>query len=195
MNISYCFPSAIFNTVDENLADQLLPIAKKYLNDENYINKDIKIYKTTWFAEPKTYEEFNFFSNYVSNIGKMFLKKQGYKTDNINFDVSFFLNEMHYNQYHPVHTHANNDLSGIIYLQTPPGSGPIIFHDPKPRRYFIQREIEFPNDSNLNTISITPMKGMLLMWESWLEHSVEKTENEDLARISLAFNLSSKIKM
>jgi hypothetical protein len=43
----------------------------------------------------------------------------------------------------------------------------------------------------MNKISIEPRKGLLLMWESWLEHSVEKNKNKDEGRISLVFNLTS----
>jgi hypothetical protein len=29
------------------------------------------------------------------------------------------------------HTHTSNLLSGVYYVQMPPGSSPIIFHDPR----------------------------------------------------------------
>jgi uncharacterized protein (TIGR02466 family) len=195
MNIQYCFPTALFTTIDQNLADKLLPIAKKYLENDEYINVDITIYKTTWFSNAKKYKELNFFAEYVCDLGKQFLAKQGYKTDHLNFSATMFLNEMYNGQDHPAHTHANNDLSGVIFLQVPPGSAPITFYDPKPRRHFIQRENEFLSDSNVSVISMNPEKGLLIMWESWLEHSVEKNQNKDLGRISLVFNLKSERNM
>jgi uncharacterized protein (TIGR02466 family) len=191
MHISYCFPTAIFNTVDEKLADRLLPIALKYLNDESYINKNITIYKTTWKPDQNNYHDLDFFNEYICDLGKDFLRKQGYQVDSEKFIASFFLNEMYDVQGHPPHTHPNHSLSGVIYLQTPPGSAPISFYDPKPRRYFIRREVEFETETNMNKISIEPRKGLLLMWESWLEHSVEKNRNVDEGRISLVFNLTS----
>ena len=34
------------------------------------------------------------------------------------------------NEYHPMHTHSNNFLSGTYYLQSDQGAS-IVFHDPR----------------------------------------------------------------
>lgn len=195
MHINYCFPTAIFSTMDEKLAEDLLPIAQKYLNDDYYLNKDITLYKTTWGSKAFQYPEFEEFRKYVSNLGKQFFAKQGYHNyPNEEFTTFFFINEMLDEQDHPIHAHPNHILSGVLYLQTPEGSAPIVFYDPKPRRKFISREIDFYTDSNRDSLTFEPKKGLLLMWESWLEHSVVRNTNKENGRISLVFNISSQIR-
>ena len=179
-------------TSNEGLADQMLPITKKYLSDQSKINYN-QNYKTTYFGKKdglEINEDMNLFSNYISELAIEFMRKQGYKIRFPQFKPFIFANEMYENDHHNVHSHANSMLSGVFYLQTPEGSGSISFYDPKPRRNFISRETEFETDSNMNIFNVQPKKGLLLIWESWLEHSVMRNHSKDDSRISLVFNLT-----
>ena len=194
MNIQYCFPTAILSTMNEKIAEEMLPLAKKYLSDKNIINKRIG-YKSTYDSRKEgleVYEEMKPFANYICELGMQFMLKQGYVLNFQEFKSNIFASEMHKNESHDMHTHPNSVLSGIIYLQVPEGSSPIIFYDPKGRMKYIVRETVFPTDSNLNQIHIQPKKGMILMWESWLEHSVPKNNNTKEGRITLVFNLNAQ---
>jgi len=192
VNIQYCFPTAIFSSVNEELADILLPIAKKFLDDDYQINKSID-FKTTYVDDRPGLEifiEFESFGKYICNLGMQFMERQGYEMPFPEFKPFIFANEMLKNDLHERHAHANSILSGVIYLQVPEGSSPITFFDPKQISRFFVRNKKFPTESNMSEINIQPRKGLLLMWESWLEHSVPKN-NSNEGRITMAFNLKS----
>jgi len=94
-----------------------------------------------------------------------------------------------------LHTHPFNYLSGVFYLQVPPDSGSLIFHDPRP-----QNEVLMPPkkpDESIHTssrVSWTPKPNDLIFFPSWLNHEVEKNNsNED--RIVLSFNLELQRRM
>ena len=89
---------------------------------------------------------------------------------------------------HSSHLHTNAVLSGVYYVTVPPGSGPIVFEDPRhammmaapPRKASAPREFK-------TTVSEAPAPGSLLLWESWLRHEVPLSRAETL-RISISFN-------
>lgn len=81
--------------------------------------------------------------------------------------------------WHNVHTHPNNLVSGVFYLSIPPGSGKIIFYDPRG-----------PLPPFDDTYEIVPRPGDLLIFPSWLPHLVSSsTTSLDSPRVSVAFNV------
>lgn len=194
MHIQYCFPTAIFSTVDVSLADQMLPVAKKLLATERLINKKFQ-YKTTFnpLQGVEKFKEVKPFVEFISKLGHEFMSKQGYQLEFRDFSSLMFVSEMFKGDYHTTHAHPNCVLSGVFYLQTPEGSSPIVFYDPRPFRKVIRRQITNPTDTNQDELVIHPQKGLLLMWESWLEHSVPNNFNTDDGRITLVFNLTRPV--
>ena len=94
-----------------------------------------------------------------------------------------------------LHSHPFNYLSGVFYLQVPPDSGTLVFHDPRP-----QSEILSPpkkSDESIHTssrVSWSPKQNDLLFFPSWLNHEVEEN-NSNEERIILSFNLELKRRM
>lgn len=83
------------------------------------------------------------------------------------------------------HIHREAMLSGCFYLQTPPGSGAIVFNDPRPGTLYSR-----PWGQGVNRWerrAIQPKAGMLLLFPHWLEHAVEPHAGE-LPRLSIAIN-------
>ena len=89
---------------------------------------------------------------------------------------------------HPLHNHPNNYLSGVYYVAAPENCGRIVFYDPRPQTSVIFPRPERYNQYNINKIKITPRPGMMLMFPSWLMHSVEANTG-DGERVSIAFNM------
>lgn len=190
MNMQYCFPTAIFSTLNENFADEMLPIAKKYLQNKANINPNWH-YKSTYFPGPLGVEvnpDMKVFVDYVNELGFQFMEKQGYILSVEKLSSFVFINEMFKGDSHGTHSHPNAILSGVFYLQVPTGSAPLVFHDPRQKKHFIYYPTKFPSETNSNIIQYEPKKGLLLMWESWLEHEVPKNNSVD-GRITIAFNL------
>lgn len=91
---------------------------------------------------------------------------------------------------HPVHTHPNSYISGVIYVRVPTGSGNLAFSDPRPAARVFEPEYNMYNEFNSGVYSHQPAKGTMLLWPSWMPHSVEQgpvAEGEE--RIVIAFNV------
>lgn len=89
---------------------------------------------------------------------------------------------------HKAHTHPNNFLSGAYYVRTHPGADTINFHDPRHQASVIRPPVTELTAENTDQVVVKVKNGTLLMFPSYLEHSVGATESED-ERISISFNL------
>ena len=89
---------------------------------------------------------------------------------------------------HRRHTHPNNYLSGVYYVQVPAGGDAIMFHDPKPQTNIIAPRVAAMNEYNSRNGTLKIQPGMLIMFPSWLAHSVPAPQGEG-DRISISFNI------
>ena len=89
---------------------------------------------------------------------------------------------------HRPHTHPNNYLSGVYYVQTPEGANTISFDDPRPQTNIIAPATSEITDENAGQIHITTREGLLVLFPSWLQHQVPRNKSQK-ARISIAFNI------
>jgi uncharacterized protein (TIGR02466 family) len=89
---------------------------------------------------------------------------------------------------HRPHTHPNNYLSGVYYVQTQEGADTISFDDPRPQTNVISPVTSEITDENAGQIHITTRNGLLVLFPSWLQHQVPPNKS-DQARISIAFNI------
>ncbi len=86
------------------------------------------------------------------------------------------------------HHHGNSDISAAYYVRAPKNCGEIVFYDPRPAPVF-----SHPNSNNANSLnamvnSVSPVEGCLVMFPSYLDHSVNANES-DKERIVISFNL------
>lgn len=88
---------------------------------------------------------------------------------------------------HSKHTHPNSFLSGVYYVQTQSGADTINFHDPRVQPALIRPPVTELVAANADQAVITVADGTLLLFPSWLEHSVDVNASERM-RISLSFN-------
>ena len=89
---------------------------------------------------------------------------------------------------HADHTHPNNYLSGVYYVQTPPGAGNIAFYDPRPQAHVIAPPMKRPTPNTGSVMTVPVQAGRLVLFHSWLRHSVETNKGQG-ERVSLAFNV------
>ena len=89
---------------------------------------------------------------------------------------------------HAIHCHPNNFLSGIYYVHTHPGADSVNFHDPRPQTSIIRPPVTELTSQNTDQVVVTVSDGMLLMFPSYLAHSVAPNESDKL-RISISFNM------
>ncbi len=89
---------------------------------------------------------------------------------------------------HPVHSHPNNFLSGVYYVRTHEGADTVNFHDPRPQTGIIRPPVTELTAENTDQVVVKVGDGTLLMFPSWLPHSVDASAS-DQTRISLSFNI------
>lgn len=101
---------------------------------------------------------------------------------------SLWVNVMPEGGAHSSHIHPNAVLSGTFYVAVPPGSGPIVYEDP--RLGFMMaappKQAKAPRAFRTH-VSFNPEPGTLMLWESWLRHEVPLNRAEG-HRISVSFN-------
>jgi uncharacterized protein (TIGR02466 family) len=89
---------------------------------------------------------------------------------------------------HALHSHPNNFLSGVYYVRTHPGADTIAFHDPRRQAAVIRPPVVELTAENTDQVVIRVRDGTLLLFPSYLEHSVPANASEQ-ERISISFNI------
>ena len=91
------------------------------------------------------------------------------------------------------HQHGNSTISGAYYVRAPKNSGDIVFYDPRPAPVYTYPKSLKPNLLNAQVNGINPKEGALVLFPSYLDHSVnENLSNEE--RIVISFNITIQIK-
>lgn len=89
---------------------------------------------------------------------------------------------------HAQHSHPNNFLSGVYYVQTQAGAETINFHDPRAQTGIIRPPVTELTAQNTDQVVVKVQNGTLLVFPSYLPHSVAPNESGGL-RISISFNV------
>ena len=76
----------------------------------------------------------------------------------------------------------------MYYVRTPPGADSINFHDPRPQAAVIRPPVVELTAENTDQVVVKVTDGTLLMFPSYLEHSVAATASDE-ERISISFNV------
>ena len=87
------------------------------------------------------------------------------------------------------HQHGNSTISAAYYVKAPKNCGDIVFYDPRPAPVFCYPTAKGSNLLNAQINSITPKEGALILFPSYVDHSVnENLSNEE--RIVISFNVT-----
>ena len=89
---------------------------------------------------------------------------------------------------HKLHSHPNNFLSGVYYVGTRPGADTINFHDPRAQNSVIRPPVVELTAENTDQVVVRVRDGTLLLFPSYLAHSVDANTSEE-ERISVSFNV------
>ena len=89
---------------------------------------------------------------------------------------------------HKLHSHPNNFLSGVYYVHTPRGADTINFHDPRRQSSVIRPPVVELTADNTDQVVVRVRDGTLLLFASFLEHSVDANASAE-ERISISFNV------
>ena len=128
----------------------------------------------------------------VYDQNKKYLTDLEYEFDEIEI-TSMWSNHLKPGQSHPPHTHSNNILSGVFYVEAEQTSG-IIFTDPRPQAGVIQPDVTKQFVDNASVIKYDSATNRMILFPSWLQHYVPINETKS-NRISIAFNIMLKGKV
>lgn len=111
-----------------------------------------------------------------------------------NYEISgielgnFWFNINGHGNYNLTHTHPGSFLSGVYYIKVPEDCGVITF-DNDSKSNFILQSYRTTGDSVLShsQCKYPPHEGMLIIFPSWLPHSVTANNSHE-SRISFSFN-------
>lgn len=195
MRLDSLFPSVVGVEEHVELAANLLPVVRGYFEKEGNPTNDTFYYngKTTHGTglDILNNPDYLGFGQFIINKGREFLEKQGFEPHSVKFNPYFFLNYFRQGSNHPKHVHSQCTVSGIFYLQTPPGSSVLRFLPNQPFRDFFDYFFHVKDENNWYARSYfdyVPYPGLLLMWPAWLYHEVQPNNSVD-PRISIVFNL------
>lgn len=87
----------------------------------------------------------------------------------------------------PYHTHPNNYLSGVYYVDAPEDCGQLKFIDPRPQAALISPVAIEATEYNSGSLFLDAKEGKMVVFPSWLPHTVLPNKSAEI-RTSIAFN-------
>jgi uncharacterized protein (TIGR02466 family) len=101
---------------------------------------------------------------------------------------SLWINVMEKGGVHTAHIHPHSVISGTYYVAIPKGASAIKFEDPR-LAMMMAAPAKKPNAARDNRpfVTVEPVPGTVLLWESWLRHEVVQNRARG-QRISVSFN-------
>ena len=133
----------------------------------------------------------SFFQSFRKNIlqvNKNVLDKLELEYEGINI-TNMWGNVMRIGANHPPHTHSNNFLSGVFYLDAGDEVSPIQFFDPRPQSSVLVPRRKKSTIYNSTMMQFQAITNVGYVFPSWLQHWVPPTEEE---RISISWNIQVK---
>jgi len=154
--------------------------------------KDKGIQKTNingWHSQTNMHE-ISVFKPLVKELFKM--SKQVFKEEWLDKQPvlgNMWANINYSGGYNRPHIHPNSLFSGVYYIKAPPNCGKITFNDPRPgiQTTMPARIKGQPLKHLWREVHLEPKVGRIIMFPSWLWHSVEPNKSNDI-RISVSFN-------
>ena len=200
LNLNHVFPIPVLDTkIDDTITNNTLALVNKFVEEKNLLANSLPGDLVTTFYDDKdflgTLKAYDLLNEITVN-SRTFMDLLGYDKDS-HIEISSWLQCNKPQSHFFRHDHYSALVSGVIYLQTPEKCGDIVFHTPLEVRrahdtFYSRLKVK---DSNYNygDVRITPQKGVMLLFESWLQHTVERNYSND-NRISVSFNvLAGKI--
>ena len=163
-------------------------LSKLRRNTGNNFSDNVNIFNSLNYDEYPEYERMRDYcqSHVDTYVKEIFCPAQE--------DVEFYITQSWVNvtrpgEFHHRHAHQNSILSGILYLNAVKNDNICFYHPMGSLINQTQFEPTQWNVFNSSRYTYSPKSGDLLLFPSWLDHSVQKNDDEiEYDRISLSFN-------
>ena len=191
-DLSLIFPTPVWTSIIPNfkqINEKMLKYIKS-LQSSNPIGK-IKSNIIGWHSENFNLQDENpqFFTNSISPILNESLSDMGWdlKKNKIKIITMWSIINSK-NASNARHIHPNNFISSAYYVKAPENSGDIVFFDPRSAKTIRAPIASNVNKLNSNIFTVQPKEGLLVLFPSYLHHSVNRNESEE-ERIVISFNV------
>lgn len=196
MKLDHIFPIPIVRvSVDKEIVKNTETLVNNYILENNLLETatSSKELLTTYYENKDFLGKLDDMEllKFINQKSREFLNLRG-------FDPKCYLEITSWLQFYPPGTHFNKHdhygaiLSGVLYLKAPEKSGNLRFYNPITGRrstdVFFDRIKKTTNEYNYSYVEYTPIEGEMIMFESWLEHSVDMNLSTD-HRIAISFNI------
>ncbi len=133
----------------------------------------------------------------LSDLAKLLKKHAATFAEECAFDLarkpkldSLWVNLLKSGGHHSGHIHPHSIISGTFYVEAPTGSGAIRFEDPRlPLMMAAPARRKDASEQLRPFVTVEPLSGLLLMWESWIRHEVLPGSGRN-ERLSISFNFA-----
>ena len=163
--------------------------------DNAMIKKDImqKLKKTnrpSWQSESNLHlkQKYKSLCDQIIKMATKIFEEQEIQYERFEI-TSMWANVLKTNENFHAHTHANNYLSGVYYVQTK--NTHINFLDPRPQSNVIRPAVKNYNILNSSVLLLAANENKLILFPSWLQHYVSSNKDKE-PRISVSFNIMFK---
>ena len=130
-----------------------------------------------------------FISSFNNSLAEIMTEHMGWKINKekiMILDMWSIVNTK--NTFNVQHTHPNSLMSAAYYVKAKKNSGQIKFYDPKEMKVMYHPPIKNYNEISAEIIKIEPEEGKLILFPSYLNHSVEENLS-DQDRVVISFNV------
>ena len=161
-------------------------------NDIEDIIKEVKAQFTVDSSSTNNYifnEKLKKIKQFCEQQIKIYVEQVISPKEKLNFYITqSWLNVTNPGGYHHTHSHSNSLISGVFYISNEEDDR-IIFEHPN-RKLLEMTSFEFETSNIWNTYIVTaPCEtNTLLLFPSWLNHTVAPNEKATKDRISISFN-------
>ena len=175
------FPTHLFIKDNYTTSDRINTMRREVM--------DLYKEKPNWQSSPnldknKVFKDFN---KDISKSSFEILDKLDYKADEIEI-TDMWANVLKQHETHQPHTHSNNFLSGVFYLEADDTMPGITFQDPRPGANVILPRKKFDHMNNANLLNYKAKTNRIIIFPSWLVHWVP-TNLSTSNRISISWNI------
>ena len=194
LEIERIFPTSIF-TFDNVLEQEYIDSMREDIIKSSKINEEKR--KANWqsVVNNKLYElpKYKELGKKALSACTEYMNNMSYKFDEI-YLTGMWSNILKSGETHPPHTHSNNFISGVYYLQTTPNTPAINFLDPRGQTCVFQPQQITYSKYNSTRYFMPALNNRMILFPSWLSHFVPVNYTKE-DRISIAFNAMLKGKV
>ena len=196
LDIQRIFPTSIF-CFDDVLEQEYIDSMKDDIINQSKINAEQRQANWQSVKNNKLYElpKYKELGKMALNACIKYIDLLEYKLDDIEL-TGMWSNVLKPGETHPPHTHSNNFISGVYYVQADndPFTPDINFLDPRGQTCVLQPHQKRYTIYNSTKYSVSAKINRMILFPSWLSHYVPINYSKS-DRISIAFNAMLKGKV